>query len=176
MLDQQPTILDSTGKRRFACTAIAVSSIIVNQRGEILLLSSPIKNEDGGWQVISGALEAQETVLDGTLREIGEEVGEELSVRPLGPVHVHSFNYDETVKYMIGIYYLHAYEGGQIQPGDDMKGSQFRWWSMEDLAANNVTLDIPPKGTWILQRAVELYHLWKDQVDHLSRDQAINLP
>ena len=84
-------------------------------------------------------------------------------------------NDKEKVEFMIAIYYLHAYEGGPIQPGDDMRGSQFRWWSIEDLATNNVELDIPPKGTWILQRAVELYHLWKDQADHLSRDQEINL-
>lgn len=175
MPNQQPIILDSTGKSQFACSAVAVSSIIVNQKGEVLLLSSPIKNKDGGWQVISGALEAQETVLEGTLREIAEEVGEEVRVRPLGAVHVHSFDYDEKVKYMVGIYYLHAYEGGPIQPGDDMRASQFRWWSIEDLAANNVELDIPPKRTWILQRAVELYHFWKDREDHLSKDQAINI-
>lgn len=175
MHNQQPIILDSTGKRQFACSAVAVSSIIVNQKEEVLLLSSPIKNKDGGWQIISGALEAQETVLEGTLREIAEEVGEDVQVRPLGAVHVNTFHYKEKVKFMIAIYYLHAYEGGPIQPGDDMRGSQFRWWSIEDLAANNVELDIPPKGTWILQRAVELYHLWKDQADHLSKDQAINL-
>ena len=88
MIDEQPIIIDSTGKRRFVCSAVAVSNIIVNQKGEVLLLSSPIKNKDGGWQVISGALEAQETILDGTLREIGEEIGENVHVRPLGPVHV----------------------------------------------------------------------------------------
>ena len=90
MIDEQPIIIDSTGKRRFVCSAVAVSNIIVNQKGEVLLLSSPIKNKDGGWQVISGALEAQETVLDGTLREIAEEVGEDVHVRRLGAVHVNT--------------------------------------------------------------------------------------
>ena len=175
MLSQQPTIVDSTVKRRFACSAVAVQGIIVNQEGKVLLLSSPVRNKDGAWQVISGALEAQETILDGTLREIGEEVGENVHVRPLGPVHVHTFNYDESVTYMIGVYYLLAYEGGPVQPGDDMRGSEFRWWSVEELVANNVKLDVPPEGIWILKRAVELYHLWKDQVDHLWGDQAVNL-
>ncbi|MBT4504088.1 MAG: NUDIX hydrolase [Gemmatimonadetes bacterium] len=175
MSSQQPTILDSTGKRQFACSAVAVSGIIVNQESKILLLSSPVKNEDGSWQVISGALEARETILDGTLREIGEEAGEHLRVRPLGTVHVHTFNYEERVQYMIGIYYLLAYEGGSVQPGDDMRGSQFRWWSVEELVAENIKLKIPPGGIWILERAVELYHLWGDQTNHLSRDQARNL-
>jgi len=43
------------------------------------------------------------------------------------------------------------------------------------LVAENIKLKIPPGGIWILERAVELYHLWKDQVNHLSRDQARNL-
>ena len=175
MPKQQPTIVDSTGKRQFACSAVAVSSIIVNRQGEVLLLSSPIRNKDGAWQVISGALEAEETILDGTLREVSEEVGELIRVRPLGPVHVHTFNYDESVKFMIGIHYLLAYEGGAVQPGDDMRDSEFRWWSVEEMVRNNIKLDIPPEGLWILQRAVDLYHLWKDKEDQLTRDQKINL-
>jgi len=175
MLGQQPTILDSTGKRQFTCSAVAVSGIIVNPESKILLLSSPVKNDDGSWQVISGALEARETVLDATLREIGEEAGEHLRVRPLGTVHVHTFNFEDRVQYMIGIYSLLAYEGGPVQPGDDMRGSRFRWWSVEELVAENIVLKIPPDGIWILQRAIELYHLWKDQPDHLLKDQAINL-
>ena len=50
-------------------------------------------------------------------------VGPGVRVRPLGAVHAQSFHYDANVRYMIGLDYLLAYEGGQVEPGDDMLGS-----------------------------------------------------
>jgi ADP-ribose pyrophosphatase YjhB (NUDIX family) len=111
--------------------------------------------------VVNGALEAGETILDGALRETREEVGEEVRVQPLGSVHVSTFHYDENVKYMLSVGYLMAYEGGRIQPGDDMAGSQYKWWSLEELADENVKILIPPEEKWLLERAVELHRVWK---------------
>jgi len=163
MSSQQPTITDASGKRIFACSAVAVQAIIVNTQEEILLLSSPTRNPDGAWQVVSGALDAQETVLEGVLREAREEIGPAVRLRPLGTVHVHTFHYDDKVQYVIGIYYLLAYEGGPVQPGDDMQGSQFRWWSLEALASEAVKLHIPRGHLWVLERGVGLYRLWQGQ-------------
>ena len=81
-------------------------------------------------------------------------------VRPLGTVHVSAFHYDERVRYMLSVAFLLAYEGGEIQPGDDMAGSEFRWWSLDEIASEDVELIIPPGGKWLLARAVDLYRLW----------------
>jgi 8-oxo-dGTP diphosphatase len=162
MLQQQPFMTSIRGKRRFACSAVAVQAIIVNTDERLLLLSSPVKNRPGEWQVVSGGLEAAETVLDGTLREVKEEAGAQVQVRPLGVVHVQTFHYDVQVPYMIGIYYLLAYEGGKIEPGDDMRDSDYRWWSLEELAASQVLFH-PSTHLWMLQRAVALYRYWKEQ-------------
>jgi ADP-ribose pyrophosphatase YjhB (NUDIX family) len=147
---------------------VAVQAILVNERDEVLLLSSPTRNADGGWQVVSGALEAGETVLAGTLREIGEEVGPGVMGRPLGVAHVQSFHYDEQVPYMIGIYYVLSYEGGPIEPGDDMAGSRFRWWPLDELADDTLQLQVPPDQPWILRRAVELARQWRSEVVELD--------
>jgi len=163
MPPRQPIVTAVSGKRQFVCSAVALQAVIVNAEGCVLLLSSPLRNPDGAWQVISGALEAEETILQGILRETHEEVGPQVQVRPLGTVHVHTFKYDEHVPHMIGVYYLLAYEGGPIQPGDDMHGSQFRWWSMDALRSERVILHIPRGQKWVLHRAVELYRLWKDR-------------
>ena len=162
MSNQQPVIADASGKRQFACFAVAVQSVIVNEDEQVLLLSSPTRNKDGAWQVVSGAQEAEETVVESVLRETCEEVGDDVRVRPLGAVHVNTFKYDDNVQYMIGIYYLLAYEGGQVQPGDDMIDSQWRWWSMEELADERMKLRVP-REKWILRRAIALYRIWKDQ-------------
>ena len=159
MPSQQPHVTSVDGKRKFAYFPAAVMVFIVNEREEILLLSHPKRSN--GWEVVNGALEAGETVLQGALRETREEAGEQVQVRPLGTVHVASFHYDENVQYMLSVGYLMAYEGGDIQPGDDMAGSRFKWWNSEELRAEKVNVLIPPNGCWLLQRAIELYRLWK---------------
>lgn len=160
----KPTITTATGNRAFACSPVAVQAIIINQKEEILLLSSPTRNRDGGWQVISGGLEDGETALAGVLREVKEEAGPEIQVRPLGVVDIQTFHYDEKVRYMIGLYYLLAYEGGEVQPGDDMADSAYRWWPLTALADEQIRLAIPPDKKWVLNRAVQLYRLWKDDL------------
>lgn len=55
----QPVIIDASGRgRQFACSAVALQAIIVNEQEQILLLASPRRYEAETWQVVSGALEA----------------------------------------------------------------------------------------------------------------------
>ena len=158
MSTNQPVIV-SQKERPFAASAIALQAILVNDQEQILLLNSPTRTQ--GWQVISGGLEAGETILDGIKREVAEEVGPDVRVRPLGVVHVQTFHYDENVRFMVGIYYLMAYEGGKIVPGDDMAGSTCRWWSLDELDDDNLHRH-PTFIPWMLRRAIDLYRLWKD--------------
>jgi len=66
---------------------MALQAIVVNPAEQILLTYSPTRKH--GWQVVSGAQEAKETILDETLREVYEELGAEVCVCPLGVVHFH---------------------------------------------------------------------------------------
>jgi len=162
MSTPQPFLTTVQGTRRFACSAVAVQAIILNADARVLLLSSPTKNRPDEWQIISGALEAAETVLAGVLREVREEAGPHIQVRPLGVVHAQTFHFDVQVPYMIGIYYLLTYEGGEVQPGDDMRDAHYHWWSLAELTAANVRLH-PSTQLWMLQRAVAIPRLWKTQ-------------
>ncbi|MGC1377058.1 MAG: NUDIX hydrolase, partial [Anaerolineales bacterium] len=105
MPNQQPVVIDVNG-RPFACSTVVIYSIVVNPNQKILLLSSPTRNNDGAWQIVGGALEAEETILAGVLRETREEVGADLCVRPLGTVHTETYKYDDNLQYLIGVYYL----------------------------------------------------------------------
>ncbi len=163
MSSEHPIVITAgPNPRQFATSAVAVQAIIVNQNQQVLLLSSPTRNQ--GWQVVSGALEANETLLAGTLREVYEELGKTILVRPLGTVHMETFHYDEQVQYMLSSYYLFAYQGGAILPGDDMIGSEYRWWSMTEIKARGVGFH-PSTKPWLLKRAIELYGLWKKEND-----------
>lgn len=165
MSDRQPIVSDATGTRQFACSPAAVMAFIVNAAGQLLLLAHP--QGHGAWEVISGALETGETILAAVLREVGEEIGLQVRVRPLGTVHALTVHYDEKVPYLLSLGYLLAYEGGEVQPGDDMRGSHFRWWSLKELEDECIQVTVPGQR-WLLKRAVELYHLWKDQVVELQ--------
>ena len=167
MPGQQPYITTASGKRQFACSPVAVMVFLVNKQEQVLLLAHP--DREGGWEPVSGGLEAGETVLDGALREMREEVGEEVRAQPLGIVHVWNFHYDENVRYMISVGYLMAYEGGEIHPGDDMAGSRYRWWGLDEMKAEKVKVLVPPEGRWF-DRAVELYRLWRGREMELQPD------
>jgi 8-oxo-dGTP pyrophosphatase MutT (NUDIX family) len=164
MSSQQPHVTTVDGKRRFACSPVAVLVFILNEREEVLLLAHP--KREGGWEVVNGALEAGETVLEAALRETREEAGTDIRIHPLGTVHVSTFHYDERVRYMLSVGVLMAYEDGEVRPGDDMEGSEYRWWSLEELADEEVRIIIPPDGKWLIGRAVDLYRLWKEEVVH----------
>jgi NADH pyrophosphatase NudC (nudix superfamily) len=162
-LENQPVIVSKRG-RPFATSAIALQAIIINETEEFLLLSSPRRNGRNEWQTVSGGLEAGETVLAGILREVWEEVGD-VQVRPSTVLHCQSFHYDDNVPFMVGIYYLLRYQGGAVLPGDDMIGSEFHWWRLDELetavANNNATLH-QSTHLWMLQRAVQMVRLLEE--------------
>lgn len=153
----QPTVTATNG-RAFACSPAAVLVFIINEREEFLLLRHP---QRPGWEIVNGALEAGETVLAGVLREVAEEAGPAVRVRPLGAVHIQTFHYDEQVRYMLSLSYLVAYQGGEIAPGDDMAGSEARWFTLAELLDEATPILVPPNMRWTFSRALQLYHLWQ---------------
>ncbi len=165
-MEQQDTYLAGKSGRRFAAFAAAVLVFIIDEQERLLMLSHPAR--PGKWEVVNGAMDAGDTVLSAALRETAEEAGPAVRVRPLGAFHAYTFRYDEAVSHMISVCYLCAYRGGEVTPGDDMAGSAVRWWSLEEIEAEDaytVAPRIPQR--WVLRRAVECYRLWKDQPDPL---------
>jgi ADP-ribose pyrophosphatase YjhB (NUDIX family) len=161
--NQQPIVEDSRG-RRFAMSAAAVLAFIINEEREILMLKHPQRD---GWEIVNGALDEEETVLEGVLREISEEAGPDLKVRPLGTIHTHTFRYDDRIQYMISISYLLAYESGAAVAGHDMADSEVRWVSLSDIKDGTIKVVVPGEMAWLFRRAVELYDLWYDRPDEL---------
>ncbi len=155
-----PLVLVGQSGRQFAAYAAAVLVFIVDPQERILLLAHP--KRPGKWEVVNGAMNARETILEAALRETREEAGPDLQVRPLGVLHAYTFRYDAAVSHMISIAYLFAAEGGTVTPGDDMAGSDVRWWSLAEIEAENPTTIVPrTQQRWLLHHTVEMYRLWK---------------
>ena len=167
----QPIVATVDGKRQFPCYPAAVLVFIVNAEEKILVLAHPKRK--GGWEVVNGGMEANETVVEAARREVREEAGTEIRARPLGAFHTTMFRYDEAVPYMFSISYLMAHESGAVVPGDDMRGSAIGWWSVEEILAEDFKLLVPPDMKWQMQRAIECYRLWKDQMPELQEDMRV---
>lgn len=159
-MNQQPIVTDTRG-RQFASSVAGVLALIVDSDERFLLLSHP--QRPGRWEVVNGALDAGETLLAAVLREVGEEAGEAVRVRPLGVVHAYTFRYDDAVQHLISIAFLLAYEGGEVTGGDDMRGSEIGWFSIEQIERGDVNIIVPQGQSWVFRRARDLYRLLKDQ-------------
>lgn len=167
----RPRVTAADGRRTFAHFPAAVLVYVVDDDGRLLLLSQ----DRVVWEVVSGALESDETVLDGALREAREELGAAARLRPLGTVHVSTVHYDSKIRDMIDIGYLFAFEGGAIEPGDDAAGSAYRWWTLAELASGKVQVSTPQGHEWLFPRAVELHRLWREQDRPLQERPPIEL-
>jgi 8-oxo-dGTP diphosphatase len=154
-----PTVTSASGRRTFACFPVAVLGFIVNTDERILVLKHP---QRAGWEVVNGALEAGETVEEGLLREIREEAGPQIHVRPLGGLHDYTFHYDDHVPFMLSVCYLLAYEDGDVIPGDDMQGSRVRWVSADEVVRGDVPILVPGGMAWLFQHAVQVYRLLRE--------------
>lgn len=157
-----PTITTKRG-RIFPCYPAALLALIIDADERLLMLSHP--KSEGRWECVNGGMDERETILEGTLREIREEVGSAIQVRPLGLVHAYTFPYDEHVTHVFSMVYLFEYQGGEVIPGDDMVGSEVRWFSASELESGDYVTIAPAGIPWIFRRAVELYRLLKDQPD-----------
>lgn len=158
-MSHYPVITAASG-RQFAASAVGLVAFIINEQEQILMLSSP--KRPGKWEPPNGAYDGNETLLDGLLREIREEAGEQIRVRPLCALHTYTFRYDDIVQYMVSIAYLFVHEGGDVVPGDDMAGSQYRWLSSSDVDSGAYDIIVPRSQPWMFHRAVQLYRLLKD--------------
>ncbi len=155
----QPTIASASGHRVFATFPVAVLTIVLNDREQVLLLSHP--ERPGKWEVVNGGLEAGETVWDGAMRECTEELGGEVRLRPIATLHALTVAYDEAISHMISLIFVAAYDGGDICPGDDMLGSRYQWADISAILAGQVNVIVPCGQPWLFARAQDVYKLWR---------------
>jgi ADP-ribose pyrophosphatase YjhB (NUDIX family) len=159
-----PTKLSANGKRTFACFPGAVMVFHINANEEFLMLSA----SNDIWEVVSGALEDNETILEGAVRESLEELGSDIRIAPLGVVHALSFDYDKTIRNMISVLYVMRFDGGSVAPGDDMLGAEYQWWNLDQIRENIDKISKPEKQLWLFQRALDLFRLYGDETPNLE--------
>lgn len=156
-----PKISGNKG-RQFDAHAAGLIALIIDKDERFLMLSAP--DRDGKWEPVNGAYDGGETVLDGFLREIREEAGEDVRVRPISNVHTYNFRYDDVIPHMISITFLFEYLSGEVIPGDDMTGSAVKWMTLEEIISGTYPVIVPRSNEhWVYERAIKFYRLLKDE-------------
>ena len=155
----QPELVGANG-RRFAGFAAAVLVFIIDPSSRrVLLLKAP--GRDRGWEIVNGGLEAGETLLDGVAREVAEEAGPSVAISVLGTVHAMTWHYDDEIPHMISTFWVASYLGGDVEPGDDMAGSEVRWATLDEVRAASAAGEaLVPGELWLFERAFERFDAW----------------
>lgn len=154
-----PKIRAKSG-REFASHSAGLVALIINSDERFLMLRSP---KQTGYEPVNGGFEGGESILDGMLREIREEAGADVRVRPMCSVHSSTFRYDDSIPHMLSMIFLFEYLGGDVLAGDDMAGSEVRWLSAADIRSGDYEILVPRLQLWVYERAVKLYRLLKDE-------------
>lgn len=149
------TIVAENG-RQFATFPAAVVAFVINDAEQFLFLR---QTKEDSWEPSSGALEAGESPIQGIARELTEELGSTFRHRILGPAHVGAFQFDRNVTNMLSFIFVVRYLGGEIVPGDDMLGAEFRWIPIEEFGTlRHFTV---PWDITLFSESLDLFRLWK---------------
>lgn len=127
---------NSFSKERFKAIG-SVYVLLVNQQGQILLLRRCNTGFcDGEYGLPSGHLEARESVRQGMMREIQEEIGIEVDADELRFAHMRSRNAEDghRIDYFFEAY---AWEG-EVKNCEPNKCDELIWVSPDDLPANTI--------------------------------------
>jgi ADP-ribose pyrophosphatase YjhB (NUDIX family) len=108
---------------------IGVAGITFDRHGRVLL----VRDDDRGWSVPGGRVEAGERLVDACVRELREETG--LEVRVAGLCEV--FERIEPDLHYVILDYLVEVVGGSLQAGDD--ALEVGWFSFAEVARLRTT-------------------------------------
>ncbi|MCX6022728.1 MAG: NUDIX hydrolase [Chloroflexi bacterium] len=153
----QPIITTAAG-RELACYPAFVHAFIVDTwEDRFLLMRRP---GQAGWETVGGVLEAGETVPEAAVRELKAAAGAQFLAAYLGVLDTFTFIFDANLPPSISICCLLRHQGGEIRPGRNVQGAEFRWWWLSEL--DNIDM-AGPRGRWdLLTRSVEMSRHLRD--------------
>jgi 8-oxo-dGTP diphosphatase len=114
----------------YAQSSPAVSALVVDDEGRVLLGRRAQEPDAGRWDLLGGFLEEGEHPLDGLRRELREETG--LEVEPDDFLGVYIDTYDgEDAMTVLSLVWQARIISGEPSPADDV--SELRWFARDEL-------------------------------------------
>ena len=119
------------GKRGLDYIGVGVGAVILNEKGEILLLLRRERPEAGRWTIPGGAVEWFETCVDALRRECREELGVEIDIVRILTVVDHIVK--EEGAHWVSIEYLASIADGEVTNACIQENEQVTWFSLDKL-------------------------------------------
>ncbi len=113
---------------------VGCGALIVNERGETLLIKRKNRNEIGLWCKPGGTVEFGETVEDAIRREIREEVGVEIEL--LEPLGFTNQILPTEKEHWVAFHYLAHITKGEPKNMELDKTEEIRWFPLDKLPEN----------------------------------------
>jgi 8-oxo-dGTP diphosphatase len=128
------SINNSTSMQTNGQFFVAAAAFIVDHQGKVLLTQRSFEREHhpGEWEIQSGRLQQGESLEEGLIREMQEELN--IEVEPILPMNTfHFFRGKEKVEH-IGVTFLCRIKSGEVKV-DGKEEIAFKWVSIDEALA-----------------------------------------
>jgi 8-oxo-dGTP diphosphatase len=114
------------GFEHFANPAPAVSALVLDEEGRLLLARRAVEPDIGLWDTLGGFLEEGEDAISGLQRELREEAGVEIEVGAFVGTFPDRYGDTEDAPPNLNIVWEASIVGGEPTPRDDV--AELRWF------------------------------------------------
>lgn len=121
----------SCGSVYYAKSAPAVSALLFDDVGRVLLARRAHEPDAGLWDIPGGFLEEAEHPLDGLRRELLEETGLEVEPGEFVGSFIDAYGDDPGATSVLNLVWEARILSGEPKPADDV--SELRWFATDDL-------------------------------------------
>ena len=129
--DDRTMSCDSCGSRYYAHSAPAVSAIVVDRDGRVLLARRKSDPDAGRWDTPGGFLEEGEEPLEALRRELREETGLEVQPGSFLGTYMDTYGEGPEAGTVLNLVWEATIVSGEMHADDDV--SELRWFPPEDL-------------------------------------------
>ena len=123
------------GLVHYASSAPAVSALVVDDAGRLLLARRARDPDAGLWDTPGGFLDEGEHPLDALRREVAEETGLEVAVGAFAGAYTDVYGDAPDAPAVLNLVWEATLSGGEEHAADDV--SELRWFALDELPADD---------------------------------------
>ena len=143
---------EACGFIHYASSAPAVSALVVDDAGRLLLARRAIEPDAGRWDALGGFLDEGEEPLQGLRRELAEETGVEIEVGDFVGVFADRYGEGEEASAVLNLVWEARIASGEPVPADDV--AEIGWFARDEL---------PPDGELAFRWLAPCLRTWARQ-------------
>jgi 8-oxo-dGTP diphosphatase len=125
---------EACGFVHYASAAPAVSALVVDDEGRLLLARRAYEPDAGRWDALGGFLDEGEGPLEGLRRELAEEAGVEIEVGDFVGAYADRYGEGEEASAVLNLVWEARIASGEPVPADDV--AALGWFARDELPSD----------------------------------------